>query len=232
MRLAVIAGSALRASTFARGAERVEVGGIPMLDADGVLVLQRHGLDAYTPPHAIDHRAHARALHGAGVTHVVSLASVGALRAELSVGTCLLLDDFYAPRINLAFHDDERMHHVPRFDPDWSSTVAAAWAAATTTPLRRGGVYAQTDGPRFETPAEIRALARDADVVGMTVAAECMLCAEAAIAYAAIAVVDNLANGVAAEPLTMEEFHEGVASNRARLVADLDTLLPRLRSFA
>lgn len=230
MKLAVIAGSALRASTFAGGGDRVEIGGIPMLDVDGVLVLQRHGLDAYTPPHAIDHRAHARALHGAGVTRVVSLASVGALRADLPVGTCLLLDDFYAPRVNLAFHDDERMHHVPRFDPDWSSTVADAWCSATTTPLRRGGVYAQTDGPRFETRAEIRALARDADVVGMTVAAECMLCAEAGMTYASIAVVDNLANGVAAEPLTMQEFHAGVASNRARLIADLDALLPRLRT--
>ena len=46
-------------------------------------------------------------------------------------------------------------------------------------------MYAQTLGPRFETPAEVRALARVADMVGMTIAAEAVLAGEAALAYAA-----------------------------------------------
>jgi 5'-methylthioadenosine phosphorylase len=57
--------------------------------------------------------------------------------------------------------------------------------------------YACTEGPRFETKAEIRAFARlGCDVVGMTQVPEVVLAAEAGIPYAAIAVVTNYAAGV------------------------------------
>ena len=45
---------------------------------------------------------------------------------------------------------------------------------AHDAPVLDGGVYWQTTGPRFETPAEIRVLATFADVVGMTVGSECV----------------------------------------------------------
>ena len=47
MTLGVIAGSALRDSEFARAGRRVVHGGVTMLEVDGGLVLQRHGLDAF-----------------------------------------------------------------------------------------------------------------------------------------------------------------------------------------
>ena len=56
----------------------------------------------------------------------------------------------------------------------------------------------------------MRALARVGDLVGMTIAAECILAKEVGIAYAAVCVVDNLANGLDAEPLTIEEFQAAV----------------------
>jgi 5'-methylthioadenosine phosphorylase len=89
-------------------------------------------------------------------------------------------------------------------------------------------VYWQTIGPRFETRAEIRLLAAYADVVGMTMASECVLAGEVGLRYAAVCMVDNLANGVGAEPLTMEEFEAGKAANRARLLAVLAAVLPDL----
>ncbi|MEP6624446.1 MAG: MTAP family purine nucleoside phosphorylase [Acidimicrobiia bacterium] len=227
-RLGVIAGSALRASEFAGSGQRVEYAGVAVTEVDATIVLQRHGLDDWSPPHRIDHRSHLRALLEAGVDRVVALSSVGSLRTDWAVGTCVNVDDFYAPATTLAFYDDYRSHTVPRFDAAWRGAVAQAWTGATTTPLVDGGVYAQTSGPRFETAAEVRALATVADLVGMTVASECILATEAGLPYAAIAVVDNLANGLGAIPLTMEEFDHGVATNRARLLADLDALLPLL----
>ncbi len=95
-------------------------------------------------------------------------------------------------------------------------------------PLRDGGVYWQTFGPRFETPAEIRFIAQFADVVGMTVASECVLAGELDLAYAAVCVVDNLANGVGDANLTVDEFEAGKAANRAAVIATLDTLVPEL----
>ena len=74
----------------------------------------------------------------------------------------------------------------------------------------------------------MRALAAVADLVGMTVASECILTSEVGLPYAAVCVVDNLANGLGAQPLTLDEFRAGVAANRDRLIADLDAVLPRL----
>ena len=62
----------------------------------------------------------------------------------------------------------------------------------------------------------------------MTVAAECIVATEVRLPYAAVCVVDNLANGLGTAPLTIDEFNAGVAANRARLLADLDAVLPRL----
>jgi 5'-methylthioadenosine phosphorylase len=228
VKLAVIAGSALRKSAFARTGTRVEHAGVALLDVDGTIVLQRHGLDTWSPPHRIDHRAHFAALLAAGVTHVLALSSVGSLRLDWPVGTVALADDCYAPTVTLPFWDDERSHQIPRFDPAWRADVLRAWRETTATPIVDGGVYAQTSGPRFETRAEVRALTSVADLVGMTVASECVLASEIGLPYAAVCVVDNLANGLDDHPLTIDGFHAGVVRNRDRLVADLDAVVPAL----
>jgi 5'-methylthioadenosine phosphorylase len=228
MALGVIAGSALREGEFARTGTRVEHTGVAMLDVDGTLVLQRHGLDTWSPPHRIDHRAHFAALLAAGVDRVLAISSVGSLRADWPVGTTVLADDYYAPNETICFYDDPRSHVVPNADPAWRATILDVWTASTATPLVDGGVYAQTRGPRFETPAEVRALTRVADLVGMTVAAEAILAAEVGIPFAAVCVVDNLANGLGERPLTIAEFQANVDANRGRLIADLDAVVPAL----
>ena len=227
-RLAIIAGSALRDSAFAAGGSRVELDGVAVTDVDGTIVLQRHGLDEWSPPHRIDHRSHIRALIGAGVDRICAVSSVGSLRTDWPVGTCVIVDDFYAPAETASYHDDPRSHIVPGFDRAWRAEVLDAWRATTPTPIHDGGVYAQTSGPRFETPAEVRALTQVADLVGMTVASECIMAAEAGLAYAAICVVDNLANGLGTADLTIAEFEAGVTANRARLIENLDALIPAL----
>ncbi len=227
-RLGVIAGSALRASAFGVGGRRVVHGGVAMLDIDDTIVIQRHGLDHWSPPHRIDHRAHVAALLEAGVTAVLGVSSVGSLRTDWPVGTCAIVDDFYAPVETISFYDDPRSHVVPGFDPVWSAAVVETWRVVSTTPIHAGGVYAQTRGPRFETPAEVRSLATLADVVGMTVAAECIVATEVGLPYAALCVVDNLANGLGDSALTIDAFDAGVSANRARLIDDLTALIPVL----
>ncbi|MGH2982117.1 MAG: hypothetical protein ACRDKV_08765 [Solirubrobacterales bacterium] len=91
-----------------------------------------------------------------------------------------------------------------------------------------GASTGQSPGPRFETPAEVRLIARHADVVGMTMASECVAACELGLAYAAVCVIDNLANGVGEAPLTREEYEAGHAANRERLAAVLVALLPSL----
>jgi 5'-methylthioadenosine phosphorylase len=227
-RLGVIGGTGVRDSTFGRGATLVEVEGVGLLDTGDALLLQRHGTDRYVLPHEIDHRAHVRALRAADCDRVLGLSSTGSLRLDWPVGTFVCPDDFYAPHVNQTIHDDGRGHTVPGFDPGWRARVLDTWRAHAATPIVDGGVYTQTRGPRFETPAEVRALARIGDLVGMTIAAECILAKEIGIAYVAVCVVDNLANGLAPVPLTLDEFRAGVEANRTALLADLDAVLPVL----
>jgi 5'-methylthioadenosine phosphorylase len=210
------------------GAARVVHAGVPLRETDDAVWLERHGLDTFTPAHRLDHAGNLDALVAAGCDRVVAVSSVGSLRTDWPVGTIVAPDDFFAPGTAPSRFDDARGHSVPGFDDSWRDRLLATWVRATTTPLHDGGVYAQTSGPRLETPAEVRALARDADLVGMTVASECIVAAETGLAYAAVCVVDNLANGLEPTRLTMEEYAAGAAANRERLVADLAALVPLL----
>jgi purine nucleoside phosphorylase len=228
-RLALVGGHTILGTDFALDGTRREVGGIALLEVqDGTLVLQRHGLDAFTPAHRLDHQAHVDALVEADVDRVVGLASVGSLRTDWPVGTVVAPDDFYAPTLYLTRFDGVEGHGVHEVHHGWRQVVVDAWRAATDTPVQDGGVYAQNPGPRFETPAEVRALIQVADVVGMTMASEIIAASEARLAYAGLCVVDNLANGLGAANLTEAEFRAGVADNRARVLRDLDALLPVL----
>ena len=215
------------------GGTRIDVtvgsGTVAVLDAGPYVVLQRHGLDGYNPPHLIDYAANLRAVQALGCDRVLALASVGGLRRDLGVGTVLVVDDFVALHLGLSQYDDARGHRVTAIDPEWRTRIFDAWRAEQPE-VRDGGVYWQTIGPRFETAAEIRLIAAHADVVGMTVGSECIIAGELDLPYAAVCIVDNLANSVGDRPLTYEEFEAGMRANQERLLVTLDAVLPKLAS--
>jgi 5'-methylthioadenosine phosphorylase len=239
-RLALVAGHSFLGAEatlpFAEDARPVEVstshGAVKALDGGDLVLLQRHGFEAHRPAHLIDHRANLAALAELGCDRVLGVSSVGSLRTELEVGTVVCPDDFIAPQLGLSVFDDLRGHRVPGFDLDWRRRILAVWAAGGGEPPRDGGVYWQSIGPRFETPAEVRMIAAHADVVGMTVASECIVAGELGFAYAALCAVDNLANGLDAEPLAVEEFAAARDANRARLAAALEGVVPALAGEA
>jgi 5'-methylthioinosine phosphorylase len=195
----------------------------------GAAIVQRHGPaeEPYVVPHLIDHEGNLRPLLEQGCDRVLAIGSVGSLRAELGVGSLVCPDDFIAPHLGLSIYDDERGHTAPGFDPLWRAEVLEAWKAGGQVP-RDGGVYWQTVGPRFETPAEIRMMAQHADVVGMTIAAECVIAGELGLDYAALCVVDNLANGLAPEPISVASMEADRVVNATRLRDGLAAVLPRL----
>ncbi len=235
-RLAVVGGHSLLGTNFADGADRLDVetayGTVGVLEAGSHVVLQRHGLDRFVSAPYINHKANLTALADLGCDRVLALASVGGLRAELGVGTFVAPDDFIALHLGLSFSDGAAGHQVPGFDLEWRRALLAGWSSHCEIELVDGGVYWQTIGPRFETAAEIRLIAAHADVIGMTAASEAVLARELGIAYAGICIVDNLANGIAETPLTMEEFEAGARRNRERLVAALDVVVPKLAAAA
>lgn len=230
-RLAVVFGHSLAQQAFADRGELVEVGPgneVEALDCGDFVALSRHGHTRFTPAHLIDHQASIRALVELGCDRIVALASTGTLRIDWAVGSIVAPVDFLALQVTPSFHDDASGHTIPGFDLAWRDEVLSAWRAATTEPILDGGVYAQTTGPRFETPAEVRMLAEHADVVGMTLASEVILAREAAMPYAALCTVDNLANGLDAEPLTVEVFQKNKAANEQRMAHATTALVEQL----
>jgi 5'-methylthioadenosine phosphorylase len=241
-RLAVISGSGLHGHHLAATPETVEhvVPGhdgalvpVAVEDHGPFVVLRRHasaGDGAPIPAHLVDHHANVRALCEAGCDRVLALSSVGSLQNQWGPGTIVVPDDYLAFDSTPTFFADTRGHSVPGFDPAWRAQVVDAWQAATgERPIDRA-VYAQTRGPRFETPAEVRMLAAHADLVGMTVATEAHLAKEAGLAYAAVCKVDNLGNGLDDDLLTIEEYHANTAATLddfiAAVLATVGQLVP------
>lgn len=219
-RLAVVLGS----NGLSPGGEEVAA----IAARHGAIVVQRHaGESAYTLPHRIDHAANMRGLAEQGCDRVLGIGSVGSLHAELAVGSFVCPDDFIALQLGLTALADVRAHRMPGFDLEWRRRVIAAWAGSTSE-VADGGVYWQATGPRFETPAEIRLMAAHADLVGMTIASECIVAREVGLAYAAVCVVDNLANGVGPEPISVEALERDRETNVSHLHEALDAVLPRL----
>lgn len=232
-RLAIIGGHSILGADWPLEATRRSLsehtGDADVLDAGDYVVLQRHGRDGYMPAHHIDHACNLSALQAMGCERVLAISSVGALRAELAVGTLVVPHDFIAlDQPPTSVFDDERAHVVPAFAPAWRDEIVRTWERLADLPLVVGGVYWQSNGPRFETPAEVRMQAQFADLVGMTVGSECVAACELGLEYAVVCVVDNLANGIGERPLTMAEFEAGKTANQARLLAALAAVVPEL----
>jgi 5'-methylthioadenosine phosphorylase len=231
-RLALIGGHSILGAEPGPGFQRREIdvgeGTVVVLERGTTVLLQRHGLSGYSTAARIDHAANLRALAALGCDRVLAFGSVGSLHEELPVGSFICPDDFIALHLGLSLHAGHEGERVPGFDTAWRSRVIETWGAVAEPPLRDGGVYWHAIGPRFETPAEIRLIASHADVIGMTIAAESIIAGELGLAYAAVCVVDNLANGVVAEPLSVQAFQAGKDANRARLIVALDAVAAAL----
>lgn len=168
-----------------------------------VVFLARHGYGHSIPPHMVNYRANIWALkHAAKADHIISVASVGAIRNDLPPGTLIVphqIIDYTWGRPS-TFYDGHDRHviHVDftePYDGALRSAVIEAFHAASEQVVN-GAVYAATQGPRLETAAEVNRLERDgADIVGMTGMPEAVLAREADLAYAAICLSVNWAAG-------------------------------------
>jgi 5'-methylthioadenosine phosphorylase len=221
-RLAVVLGS----NALGPGREEIAAAAAEQ----GAAIVQRHRATdgTFVLPHAIDHEATLRPLLEQGCDRVLGIGSVGSLRPEeLGVGSLLCPDDFIALNLGDSIHGDARAHSAPSFDSALREEVIAAWSEGGQAP-RDGGVYWQARGPRFETPAEIRLMAEHAHVVGMTIGSECVVAGELGLAYAALCVVDNLANGLGEKAISVAELEADRLINAKRLREGLAAVLPRL----
>ncbi|MGA2933583.1 MAG: MTAP family purine nucleoside phosphorylase [Methanomicrobiales archaeon] len=184
----------------------------------GFALLMRHqrGL----PPHRINFRANMAALAILGVDRLVAIGSAGSLKREIPPGSLAIPQDFLTWGDCPSIHDHAISHVLPALDPALSGSLGKIAPGA-----HRGCVYAQTKGPRIETMAEVNALARVADLVGMTLASEATLAGELGIPFAALCTVDNYAHGLGGEAPTWEHILEASRAHRDRTGAIVEKII-------
>ena len=162
-----------------------------------------------------------------GVTHVLGITSVGSLKLDIPPGTFLLPEDYIQLANIPTFFEDDSIHITPSLSRSMRDLIMKV-GEDNDIPVRMGGIYLQTIGPRFETPAEIRFFATFADVVGMNMASEATLSNEMGMEYANISVVDNYGNGLAGE-VSYDAFKESVRGHQDEMDRFLEQLIPRIQ---
>ena len=137
--------------------------------------------------------------------------AVGAINESFSAGDFMLICDhilYGVPSPLIGPNIDEIGTRFPDmsevYDKDLRRKVMNA-AESLGIKLQRG-VYLQTSGPNFETPAEISAYGKlGADVVGMSTACEAVAAVHMGMKVCGISCVSNMAAGISKTPLTHEE---------------------------
>lgn len=184
-----------------------------------VFFVQRHGgtatLDtrpvasaprlAAIPPHRIAQRANVEALARCKVDAILAVNAVGAIDPGLRVPSLVAPHDLLDLRKTTETFHDEHAIHVDMTSPYCPHLrgLLAPHVASTV------GVYACVEGPRLETPAEIRMLrALGATIVGMTGMPEASLARERALCYASVCMVVNAAAGMHEAPVCAAEIKE------------------------
>lgn len=182
-----------------------------------IVFMSRHGKDHATPPHLVNYKGNIWALKELGVRKVIATAAVGSLSSNYRLGELVLLEQFldFTKSRPQTFYEGGRegVLHVDMTAPYCSDVRELIIKASEDLGLvvKNGACYVCTEGPRFETPAEIRMFQYlGADLVGMTSVPEVVLARELGMCYASIGMVTNEAAGIADHPLSHAEVMESI----------------------
>jgi purine nucleoside phosphorylase len=224
---AFIGGSSLVNSTIFYEWENLPVetpyGRVLVKKARNHIFLQRHG-ERHVPPHRINHHANIWALKNLGVIEVIAINSTGSLKTDFEPGKLLIPDDFISKCPIPTFFDDDALYTIPVMD---TSLAVRLHRICENIGIEcvLGGVYIQTQGPRFETRAEINVFKNEGDLVGMTMASEVTLCMELSIPYVSLCSIDNYCNGIIEKALDVEEVFEKIRFNARTIETIIQTIV-------
>ena len=190
-----------------------------------VVFLPRHGAGHTIPPHSVNYRANIWALRQTGVARVIAVNAVGGiapdyLDSERLVFPDQIIDYTYDRQHTFFGNDLQQVTHIDFTEPYCVELRKLLIEAAKLAKLPHvdHGTYGATQGPRFESAAEIRRMERDgADIVGMTGMPEVGLARELGLCYASVAVVVNPAAGKATGPISLKEIEKNLETGMARV---------------
>ena len=182
-------------------------GGVPIVAMQG----RGHFYEGYKPQDVVL-PIRLMKLMGAKVLFLTNAA--GGINRSFNAGDFMLITDqisMSVPSPLIGENIDELGVRFPDMSEVYSRRLRKIIENAAVTagvPLRKG-VYIQTTGPQYETPAEIRAYERlGADAVGMSTAIEAIAARHAGMEICGISCISNLAAGISVNPLTHAEVQE------------------------
>ncbi len=171
----------------------------------------------------------ARMLIRLGIRALVVTNAAGGIAPEFRGGDLMVLEDHLNlqgrnPLVGPVREGEVRFPDMT--EPYDARLIAAAESAARDLGLRlHRGVYAALLGPSYETPAEVRMLARlGAHAVGMSTVPETIVARAAGVPVLGFSLITNPGAGLSPEPLV----HEDVLRVAAAAAGDLERLLRRV----
>jgi len=143
-------------------------------------------------------------LHRAGVQRILGDAGVGSLNHLLDPGDLMIPNDYVdlttdRDRGGMVVGDHLLVMRDPICPVCRQALSAAVVREAPDRRLFRRGVYVVTEGPRFESPAEVRRLRSYGDIVGQSMVPEVWLARDIGACYAGVYLVVNYGEGVVEE---------------------------------
>jgi len=189
-----------------------------------IAFLARHGREHSTPPHKINYLANMKALAQLGVKHIYATAAVGSCNEEYKPGDIVIINDFidFTKSRPLSYFDGEGedVVHFEMEDPYCINMRNKFLYAADfhEVDIKGNAVYVCTEGPRFETSAEIKMFKTlGGEVVGMTGVPEVVLAKELKMCYSSVGIITNYATGIG-EKADLEEIKSSLSKNKAKIV--------------
>ena len=190
-----------------------------------VVFLPRHGKRHSVPPHLINYRANMWALKQLDVSFVYATCAVGSCNSSYKPGDVVILTDFLDfTKVRVStFHDgSDGVKHTDMSDPYCRNLRALLEksAAEYSVDFKGEAVYVCTEGPRFETAAEIQMYRNmGGDVVGMTNVPEVVLAKELGMCYAAAGIVTNWCTGISSEDIAIHDITAAMNKNKQALTS-------------
>ncbi len=178
-----------------------------------IYLLKRHGMNHTIAPHKINYKANIEAFSSLGIDKVIAFAASGAIDKSYKLGSLILTSDaidMTKSRANTFFDKDIVAHidmSVP-FCPNLQNTFLQS-AKDANIEVTLNGIAICTEGPRIETPAEIKFFEKiGATTVGMTLFPELTLARERGICYISVAIISNYAAGIEKNKITADMLLE------------------------
>lgn len=243
MKIAIIGGTGVNDSSFMENQEKLEVdttyGPISLIKGrrgnNEIFFLERHTAFHKLTPSMVNYKGNITALRKLNIDYVIATAAVGGIQ-NCNVGDFVIIDQFidFTKNRSYTFYDGDRdgVVHIDMSEP-YCPTIRKMLIDAfnaCNAPLVTKGTYVCTEGPRFETPAEIKAFKLlGGDIVGMTNVPEVILARESELCYATVALVTNYAAGISKYALTQKEVSENMEHMSGKLNEALKYLIDNAR---